>query len=66
MAVIRAAVTVAVAVAVDLDARASLATAEPTSLTPAQFVDALYANAGVASPPSISGSGGGRDASSSW
>ena len=32
-------------------ARASLAAAEPTSLTPAQFVDALYANAGVASPP---------------
>ncbi|MEP6569536.1 MAG: DUF4214 domain-containing protein [Acidobacteriota bacterium] len=32
-------------------ARASLAAVEPTSLTPAQFVDALYANAGVASPP---------------
>jgi|GEM_PF-847649 len=32
-------------------ARASLATAEPASLTPAQFVDALYANAGVATPP---------------
>ncbi|MEP6820252.1 MAG: DUF4214 domain-containing protein [bacterium] len=33
-------------------ARSSFATSEPTSLTPAQFVDALYANAGVASPPS--------------
>jgi len=33
-------------------ARASLAAVEPTSLTPAQFVDALYLNASVASPPS--------------
>lgn len=32
-------------------ARASLASVLPTSLTPTQFVDALYANAGVASPP---------------
>jgi len=32
-------------------ARASLATVLPTSLTPAQFVDSLYMNAGVASPP---------------
>ena len=32
-------------------ARASLATVLPTSLTPAQFVDGLYTNAGVASPP---------------
>lgn len=33
-------------------ARASLATVLPTSLTPTQFVDGLYTNAGVASPPS--------------
>jgi hypothetical protein len=32
-------------------ARSSLTTALPTSLSPAQFVDALYANAGVATPP---------------
>jgi hypothetical protein len=32
-------------------ARASLASVFPTSLTPTQFVDGLYANAGVASPP---------------
>ena len=32
-------------------ARPSLASVLPTSLTPAQFVDGLYANAGVASPP---------------
>jgi hypothetical protein len=32
-------------------ARASLATVLPTSLTPAQFVDGLYTNAGVTSPP---------------
>ena len=32
-------------------ARSSLASVLPTSLTPAQFVDGLYANAGVASPP---------------
>jgi hypothetical protein len=32
-------------------ARSSLATVLPTSLTPAQFVDALYTNAAVASPP---------------
>lgn len=32
-------------------ARASVTSVLPTSLTPAQFVDALYANAGVASPP---------------
>jgi hypothetical protein len=33
-------------------ARASLAAVLPTSLTPTQFVDGLYTNAGVASPPS--------------
>ncbi len=33
-------------------ARPSLASVLPTSLTPAQFVDGLYLNAGVASPPS--------------
>jgi hypothetical protein len=33
-------------------ARASLATALPTSLTPAQFVDGLYSNAQITSPPS--------------
>ncbi|HKB66110.1 MAG TPA: DUF4214 domain-containing protein [Pyrinomonadaceae bacterium] len=32
-------------------ARPSLASVLPTSLTPEQFVDGLYANAGVASPP---------------
>ncbi|MGH9872133.1 MAG: DUF4214 domain-containing protein [Pyrinomonadaceae bacterium] len=32
-------------------ARASLASVLPTTLTPAQFVDGLYTNAGVASPP---------------
>ena len=32
-------------------ARPSLASVLPTSLTPVQFVDGLYANAGVASPP---------------
>jgi hypothetical protein len=32
-------------------ARASLASVLPTSLTPTQFVDGLYTNAGVASPP---------------
>ena len=32
-------------------ARPSLASVLPTSLTPAQFVDGLYLNAGVASPP---------------
>jgi hypothetical protein len=32
-------------------ARASLASVLPTSLTPAQFVDGLYTNAGIASPP---------------
>ena len=32
-------------------ARANLASVFPTSLTPTQFVDGLYANAGVASPP---------------
>jgi glucose/arabinose dehydrogenase len=32
-------------------ARSRFTSAFPTSLTPAQFVDALYANAGVASPP---------------
>ena len=32
-------------------ARASLAVAEPTALTPSQFVDALYTNAGVIAPP---------------
>jgi Domain of unknown function (DUF4214) len=32
-------------------ARPSLANVLPTSLTPAQFVDGLYLNAGVASPP---------------
>jgi len=32
-------------------ARPSLASGLPTSLTPAQFVDGLYGNAGVASPP---------------
>jgi hypothetical protein len=40
------------AYAVAFGARSSLATSEPTSLTPAQFIDALYANAAVASPPS--------------
>ena len=33
-------------------ARASVASVLPTSLTPMQFVDALYMNAAVASPPS--------------
>ncbi|HSS18622.1 MAG TPA: hypothetical protein VLL54_00855 [Pyrinomonadaceae bacterium] len=33
-------------------ARSSFTSAYATSLTPAQFVDMLYANAGVASPPS--------------
>ncbi|MGH9928988.1 MAG: DUF4214 domain-containing protein [Pyrinomonadaceae bacterium] len=32
-------------------ARSSFANAYPNSLTPVQFVDALYANAGVTSPP---------------
>jgi len=32
--------------------RSRFTSAYPTSLTPAQFVDALYANAGVTSPPS--------------
>jgi hypothetical protein len=32
-------------------ARARLASVLPTSLTPSQFVDGLYGNAGVASPP---------------
>jgi hypothetical protein len=32
-------------------ARSSVTSVLPTSLTPAQFVDALYANAGVVSPP---------------
>jgi len=39
------------AYATQFGARPSLATALPTSLSPAQFVDALYANAGVATPP---------------
>ena len=39
------------AYALAFGARASLAAAEPTSLTPTQFVDALYTNAAVASPP---------------
>ena len=39
------------AYAVAFGARPSLASVLPTSLTPAQFVDGLYANAGVASPP---------------
>ncbi len=40
------------AFAAQFGARSSVANALPTSLTPMQFVDALYANAGVASPPS--------------
>ncbi|HEY6231078.1 MAG TPA: DUF4214 domain-containing protein [Pyrinomonadaceae bacterium] len=39
------------AYATQFGARSSLTTALPTSLSPAQFVDALYANAGVAAPP---------------
>ena len=39
------------AFAAQFGARSSVANALPTSLTPMQFVDALYANAGVASPP---------------
>jgi hypothetical protein len=34
-------------------ARASLASVLPTSLTPTQFVDALYTNAGITSPPAV-------------
>ena len=39
------------AYATQFGARSSLTTALPTSLSPAQLVDALYANAGVATPP---------------
>jgi Tol biopolymer transport system component len=39
------------AYAADFVARARFTTAYATSLTPEQFVDMLYANAGVASPP---------------